>query len=140
VKLSILAVGRLKERHWVEACDEYYKRIRKRLPFEEIELRQGADVLTRRPARHELWVLDVKGKAWSSEELAAELERRMREGAQGVAIAIGGAEGLPEEVRAAADVKVSLSKLTLPHRLVRLILAEQLYRALSIIHREPYHK
>lgn len=105
-----------------------------------LELRSGDEVLARRPPRYELWVLDVGGKAFTSEQLASEIGARMRGGSQGLAIAIGGAEGLPDAVRRAADLRVSLSTLTLPHRLVRLILAEQIYRSLSIIHGEPYHK
>lgn len=140
MKLLVLAVGRIKERHYADACDEYWKRIKKKLPLEVRELAERDDPLARRPPRHELWALDVGGAMWSSEELAAQLGRRMQRGAQGIAFAIGGAEGLSHEVRAAADVRLSLGPMTLAHRLARLVLAEQLYRALTILAGEPYHR
>jgi 23S rRNA (pseudouridine1915-N3)-methyltransferase len=124
----------------VEACDDYYRRIRNKLPLDVIELKRAEDVLARLPSRSELWALDAGGQAWSSQELAGQLGRRMNGGAHGIGLLIGGAAGLPASVLARAGVRVSLSRLTLPHRMVRLILAEQLYRALSILRGEPYHK
>jgi 23S rRNA (pseudouridine1915-N3)-methyltransferase len=140
VKLSLFAVGKLRE-SWVrDGCAEYEKRVRARLPLEIVELKTAAEIERRLPPRFELWALDERGREWSSQELAEELRRRMSSGAPGVALLIGGADGLPAELVERARVKWSLGRLTLPHRLARLVVLEQLYRALSIVRGEPYHR
>src|SRR5512137_717105 len=116
MKLVVLAVGKLKERYFQEACAEYYKRIRRHLPLEVIELRTAASVLERCPPRFERWVLDVGGAQASSVELAAELGKRMAAGAAGIVFVIGGPEGLPAPLAEQASYRLSLSRLTLPHR------------------------
>lgn len=83
--------------------------------------------------------LDERGKAFSSVELSAWLAERMR-GGRDLALLIGGADGFAPEVRARADLSWSLSRLTLPHALVRVVLAEQLYRAHSVLSGHPYHR
>jgi 23S rRNA (pseudouridine1915-N3)-methyltransferase len=140
MKLAVIAVGKLKERHWVEACDEYLKRLRRYLPCEMVEVRSGAELLGRCPARHARWVLDERGRELTSEELARQLERRMTQGAAGIAFVIGGADGVPEDARNDAELTLALGRMTLAHRLARLVLLEQLYRALTIIRGEPYHR
>jgi 23S rRNA (pseudouridine1915-N3)-methyltransferase len=87
-----------------------------------------------------VWALDERGRQLSSAELAAMLATRMRSGPRGVTFLVGGADGLPAPVVDRADIRWSLGRLTLPHRLARLILVEQLYRALSIVRGEPYHR
>jgi 23S rRNA (pseudouridine1915-N3)-methyltransferase len=140
VKLTVLAVGKLRE-PWVrEGCAEYEKRVRARLPLDVVEVRNSEDLERRLPPRAEVWALDERGREWSSSELAEELRRRMSSGSQGVALLIGGADGLPAELVKSAAVRWSLGRLTLPHRLARLVLLEQLYRALSIVRGEPYHR
>jgi 23S rRNA (pseudouridine1915-N3)-methyltransferase len=140
VKLTILAVGKLRE-SWVrEGCAEYEKRVRARLPVEVIELKSADEIVRRLPARAEVWALDERGREWSSTELADQLKQRMSSGSPGIALLIGGADGLPAPVIAGARVRWSLGRLTLPHRLVRVLLLEQLYRALSIVRGEPYHR
>ena len=115
-------------------------------PIEEKEVPQGRGATSLRaferaiPPRYELWALDVEGREPTSEELAEWLDGRMSRGVKGIAFILGGAEGLPEEIISRSDLRFSLSRLTLPHRLARLILAEQLYRAMTIIRGEPYHK
>jgi 23S rRNA (pseudouridine1915-N3)-methyltransferase len=140
VKLTLIAVGKLRDAWAAEGCAEFEKRVRGKLPLEIRELKERDDILAKVPPRHALWALDVQGKQLSSEELAAQLGGMMRSGAQGVAFAIGGADGLKPEVLQRADFKLSLGRMTLPHRLARLILLEQLYRALSIVRGEPYHR
>jgi len=140
VKLTVLAVGKLREAWVQEGCAEYAKRMRGKLPLETVEFRDADELLRRVPARAELWALDERGKELSSEELAAQLGRRMSAGSAGLAFAIGGADGLPEPVLARAAFRWSLGRLTLPHRLARLVVLEQLYRALSILRNEPYHR
>jgi 23S rRNA (pseudouridine1915-N3)-methyltransferase len=83
--------------------------------------------------------LDVKGKAWSTEELAQQLAGWLQ-GGRDVAMLIGGPEGLAPACLEMAELKLSLSKMTLPHPLVRVMLSEQLYRAMSILKNHPYHK
>ena len=89
--------------------------------------------------REQLWVLDVKGKMLSTEGLAEKLAEGMQQG-DDIALVIGGADGVSPEVLAQADVKWSLSALTLPHPLVRVVLMEQLYRAMSVNNNHPYHR
>ena len=83
--------------------------------------------------------LDVKGKAWSTEQLARNLDEWRMSGAN-YSLLIGGPDGLAPECLALAEAKWSLSSLTLPHPLVRILVIEQLYRAYSILHNHPYHK
>lgn len=139
MKLALLAVGKLKDSWAKEGCAEYAKRISVRLPFAEIEVRDDAELVRRIPERFELWVLDSRGKQLTSEELAAQLKLRMNQSAHGMAFVIGGADGVPPALVKQADYLWSLGKGTLPHRLARLVVTEQLYRALSIVRGEPYH-
>ena len=99
--------------------------------LEVVEVKQTTELERRIPPRHELWALDERGRQLSSQELADGLARAMRSGRPGMAFLVGGADGLPAPLVARADVRWSLGRLTLPHRLARLILVEQLYRAVS---------
>jgi 23S rRNA (pseudouridine1915-N3)-methyltransferase len=140
VKLTLLSVGKLRE-DWVrDGCAEYEKRVRARLPLETAEVKTAGDLIRRLPPRAEVWALDERGRELSSVELAEELRRRMSSGAAGLALLIGGADGLPADVMQKAQMRWSLGRLTLPHRLARLVVLEQLYRALSIVRGEPYHR
>ena len=140
MKLTVLAVGRLKE-PWVrEGCDEYLRRIARHLPIEIVEVKDDAALIARIPPRHRLIALDERGRQVSSEELAGRLAAWMGSSVPGVALLIGGADGLPKDLVARTDEKLALSRLTLPHRIARLVLIEQLYRALSIVRGEPYHR
>jgi len=153
-KITLVAVGRLKERYWREAADEYLKRLR---PYAQVEVAEVADRdVTRdeRRARVEegvdalralpdaTWVvaLDIGGKARSSEAFARHLARLADERRSSVAFVIGGAAGLAPEVLARADERFSLGPMTLPHQLARVVLLEQLYRAFRIQRGEPYHR
>jgi 23S rRNA (pseudouridine1915-N3)-methyltransferase len=140
VKLTVLAVGKLRDAWVAEGCAEYEKRVRARLPLEIRELREGDDLVAKLPQRGRIWALDERGKQLTSAELAQALGELMRSGEAGLTCVIGGADGLSDEVRKRAHFVWSLSKLTLPHRLVRVVLLEQLYRALSILRGEPYHR
>ena len=91
------------------------------------------------PKRATVVALEVDGRSWSSEQLAEQLGGWMQEG-RDVALLIGGPEGLGDAARSAADLAWSLSPLTLPHPLVRVMLAEQLYRAWSMLRNHPYHR
>jgi 23S rRNA (pseudouridine1915-N3)-methyltransferase len=141
VKLVVLAVGKLRDAWVQEGCEEYARRLRPKLPLELVELKDD-DELVRRlsKTRGRVWALDERGKQLSSEELARKLQELMNSGEAGVSFLIGGADGLPQPLVAKADFHWSLGRLTLPHRLARLILLEQLYRAMSILRGEPYHR
>ncbi len=122
MKLSVLAVGH-RQPAWVnEGCAEYLKRIR--------------DALA---AGSRLVVLDEKGDDLTTLQLARRLEAWMQDG-RDVALLIGGADGLDEEFKQQADDKLRLSSLTLPHGMARLVLCEQLYRAVSVLKNHPYHR
>jgi 23S rRNA (pseudouridine1915-N3)-methyltransferase len=139
MKIVILAVGKMRDRHMAALCDDYVKRARRHVPVEIVEVDDDAALARRLPARAELIALEPGGDAWTTAELAKHLEHQMLHGAQTIAFVIGGALGLPKDVVKKAARRLSLSNLTLPHRLARVVLCEQLYRAMSIIRGEPYH-
>lgn len=146
MRLVVIAVGKVKERGIREAIDDYAKRTKRYVGFEEIELRDAkereviADFLRRIPEGAYLVALEVGGRTHTSEGFASFVERRGAQGKGIIAFVIGGAEGLPREIVARADETLSLSTMTLPHRLARLLLVEQLYRAMTILRGEPYSK
>jgi 23S rRNA (pseudouridine1915-N3)-methyltransferase len=139
MKILILAVGKMRDRHMAALCDDYVKRAGRHLPVEIIEVDDDAALARRLPVRAEVIALEPGGDSWTTEELAAHIGKQMVHGAQTVAFVIGGALGLPREVVKKASRRLSLSNLTLPHRLARVVLCEQIYRAMSIIRGEPYH-
>jgi 23S rRNA (pseudouridine1915-N3)-methyltransferase len=140
VKLLVLAAGKLRE-PWVrEACAEYERRIARHLPLEIVEVKDSASLAPRIPERYRLIALDERGKEPTSDELSRRLSDWMGSGLPGVAFLIGDADGLPPALTARAAEKLALSRLTLPHRLARVLLLEQLYRSISIIRGEPYHR
>ena len=140
MKISLLAVGRLKDA-WLETgANDYLKRLRGKLPVEVIEIPEGKPILPKVPPRTRLWALDERGTELTSVELANKLGDAMRTSEHGWTWVIGGADGLAEEVLKAAHFRWSLGRLTLPHRLCRIIVLEQLYRAHSILRGEPYHR
>lgn len=153
--LTVAAVGTRMPAWVVAAWDEYARRFPRglRLVLREIPLaRRGrnADVAALRasegealraavPAGHRVVALDERGRQWSTPELAERLETWMRE-EHGVCFLVGGPDGLDESCRQAARDTWSLSRLTLPHPLVRALVAEQLYRAWTITQNHPYHR
>lgn len=146
MKVRIIAAGKVRPPFLRAAVDDYLARLTRYLDVDEVEVRPGQggkaaqSMIKAIPDRYQLWVLDAEGRQPSSRELADWLRGRMDHGVKGIALVIGAAEGLPPEVRARADLVLSLSKLTLPHRLARVVLMEQLYRAMTIIRGEPYDK
>lgn len=146
MKLRIVAAGKVRPPFLRAAVDDYLARLRRYLPVEEIEIRPDATpkatqaLLRAVPPRYEVWALDGGGQQPTSDDLARLLAERLDQGVKGIAFVIGAADGLPPDVRQRAHLVLSLSRLTLPHRLARLLLAEQLYRALTIIRGEPYNK
>jgi 23S rRNA (pseudouridine1915-N3)-methyltransferase len=138
LKIVLIAQGKLKDKGLRALVDDYLARLKRYVPFQEIELKDASLLLAAVPREATLVALEVDGEQLSSSALAARVERWLGRGKGVVAFAIGGAEGLPKEVGARADFRLSLSRLTLPHRLARLLLAEQLYRSFSILRGEPY--
>jgi len=154
MRLQILAVGRLKDAAARGLCDDYAARIRRYQKLEIQEAREsgksdrdaaqsrrieGEALLRLIPSGSRLYTLTRTGRAYSSEELATALER-WRADARDVALVIGGAHGVDEAVLSKSEGIISLSSMTLPHEIARLVLLEQLYRACTILRGEPYHK
>lgn len=153
-RITLIAVGKLKERHWQDAWHEYAKRLR---PYIKFEIKEVADTSFNSPseARRVMEtegekirkaiprgvfciVLDREGSSYSSERFA-ELVRQKGEDGDHIVFIIGGALGCAESLINQADLTISLSQLTLPHQLARIVFAEQLYRAMSILHGKRYH-
>jgi 23S rRNA (pseudouridine1915-N3)-methyltransferase len=107
---------------------------------DQVRRAEGERILARLPESGELWLLTRKGRGMASEALAEALGQRALHGLPPVAFCIGGAFGFSPEVREASRRRISLSPMTLPHEMARLILAEQIYRAGTILRGEPYHK
>jgi 23S rRNA (pseudouridine1915-N3)-methyltransferase len=140
MRLRVLAVSKLRDRALEALAEDYVQRIRRHVPIEVEELRTGAALLGRLPADAHVVVLDAAGEAMGSETFARWLGRHLHQGRSDLVFVLGGAEGLDPAVRARGSARLSLGPLTLPHRLARIVLLEQLYRATSILWREPYHK
>jgi len=144
VKIRVVAVGKVKERALRSVLDEYLGRIRRYAKLEEIELKdmpaaQLVERFERRIDRDGRTVaLEVDGKAWSSDDLAKQVGECELHSVPTLTFLIGGSYGLPPEVSRAADQRFSLGRITLPHRLARVVLAEQIYRAFTILRGEPY--
>jgi 23S rRNA (pseudouridine1915-N3)-methyltransferase len=143
VRLRIVAVGRVKEPAARALVDEYVGRIRRYCPCDEIELAQSPRLVAAFHKATEgatVVALSSDGETPSSTELARRLDRWASRGKGIVAFLLGGADGIPAAVVAAADARISMSRLTFPHRLARILVAEQLYRALTILRGEPYDR
>jgi 23S rRNA (pseudouridine1915-N3)-methyltransferase len=137
VKLIVIAAGKLRgpERALV---DDYLDRTRRYVACDEREVKTAEDLARAIPRDALVVALEPGGDAVTSTALAKRIERWGRTGKGVVAFVVGGADGIPPEVVAHAGAKLSLSSLTLPHRLARVVLAEQLYRAMTILRGEPY--
>lgn len=148
MKIVVAAVGRIKEPGLRELLDDYYGRTRRYAELAEHELRDDREdrvvagfeaVLSKAGPRAELVALEVAGDALSSESFARRIDAAWQR-ASVLVFAIGGAEGLPSALSSRARWRLSLGPMTLPHRLARLVLAEQVYRAFTILKGEPYNK
>ena len=153
MRVRLLAVGRDRSGLFAPAVDEYVSRLGRYLKFELVELpearkqagtpqareEEAATILGRLEPRERVIALDERGDQPTSLELARRVEGWMLRG-QDVALVIGGSDGLAPVVLARAQERLGLSRLTLAHRLARLVLVEQLYRAMTILRGEPYHK
>ena len=159
MNISIICVGKLKEKYWVDAIAEYSKRLsaycnleilevkEARLPEnaspadeEKVKAEEGKGILSHIKKDTYLVTLEIKGKSLSSEGLAEKMATLAIDGRSNVAFAIGGSLGLSPEVSARADFKLSFSAMTFPHQMIRVFLLEQIYRAFKINRGETYHK
>ena len=146
MKVTILSVGH-KMPAWIqEGFNEYARRMPPEIRMELVELKpgkskadEGKSLLAALPSGATLLALDERGRSFTTQALSVMLSEWMRD-ATHPCFAIGGADGLDEAVKERADKLFSLSALTLPHQLVRVVLAEQLYRAWTILARHPYHR
>lgn len=154
MRLVVAVVGKPRDRHLAAAIDTYETRAARYWPLEVVEVkeasgrgvaaaearsREGAKLLERVPGDALLITCDERGERLTSAEFSRVISEA-RDRAQDLAFLIGGAFGLPDEVRAKARRSLQLAPWTLPHELARLVLAEQLYRAGTIVRGEPYHK
>lgn len=156
MKFTIVAVGKLKERFWADACAEYLKRLQPyaRTSVKEIadvdpgraggvsaaRDKEGAAILAALPATTHVILLAIEGKQRSSENFSQRLDTLALNGTSDIAFVIGGSDGVSDAVRARANETLSFGPITLPHNLARVVVLEQLYRAQKISHGEPYHK
>ncbi|MGB0466094.1 MAG: 23S rRNA (pseudouridine(1915)-N(3))-methyltransferase RlmH [Pontibacterium sp.] len=155
MKVRLIAVGGKMPRWVTDGYQEYAKRLPQELQLELVELSlghrgknsdparakkmEGDQMLAAIPKGDRVIALEVGGKNWSTEDLAQQLENWRMDG-RNLSLLVGGPDGLDSRCIALADRKWSLSALTLPHPLVRVLLAEQLYRAWTVIQGHPYHK
>lgn len=159
MKITIICVGKIKERFYRDALDEYAKRLSKYCKFEIVEVadektpdkaspveeeqikeKEAGRILTKIKPDSYVCTLEIAGKQLSSTELAVWMEKSAIGGKSQICFVIGGSLGLHASVLARSDFALSFSKMTFPHQLMRVILSEQIYRAFRIINNEPYHK
>ena len=155
MKISLLVVGKTVEPYFVQGIEEYSKRLAHYVPFEMIvilELRNTKSLSTDQQKEREadlilksllpgdyIVLLDEHGKEFTSMQFASYLEKKMVNVAKRLVFVIGGPYGFSNRVYQAAHEKISLSKMTYSHQMIRLIFTEQLYRAMTILNNEPYH-
>ena len=159
MKIKVVTVGKLKEKYLKDGISEYSKRISRFAKLEMIELAdektpdrasksenqkileiEGQRILSKVGDRDFVIVLAIEGKTFSSEEFSKQLEEASIKGFSTLTFIIGGSLGLAQDVKNRANLSVSFGRLTLPHQLMRLVLAEQIYRAFTIQQGSPYHK
>ncbi|MBQ7737370.1 MAG: 23S rRNA (pseudouridine(1915)-N(3))-methyltransferase RlmH [Oscillospiraceae bacterium] len=147
LRVQLICTGRLKEPYFVQACDEYDKRLRRYCTLERLELAETGDVardgeamLKKIPEDAFVVALCIEGVLTSSEELSALLTDCANRGRSRVCFLIGGSDGLSDAVKKRADLRLSMSRMTFPHHLARVMLLEQLYRAFNISEGGKYHK
>lgn len=159
MKITIISVGKIKEKFFMDAIKEYTKRLSKycklteeiilderadesfsQMEIEQVKLKEGIKILNKVKDSTYLFVLDINGQQLRSEELAQKINTLGIDGNSDLTFVIGGSNGLSDEVLSRADFKLSFSKMTFPHQLFKVILLEQIYRAFKINAGETYHK
>lgn len=159
MKITIISVGKIKEKFFDDAIKEYSKRLSKYCKLNIVEVKdektkenasqteediiketEGKRILDKISDSSKVIALAIEGKELDSVELAKEIDNFRISGTSDVTFVIGGSLGLHKTVLDRADMKLSFSKMTFPHQLMRVILLEQIYRSFRIINNEPYHK
>ncbi|MDC6327167.1 23S rRNA (pseudouridine(1915)-N(3))-methyltransferase RlmH [Staphylococcus auricularis] len=159
MKITILSVGKLKEKYWKQAIAEYEKRLSaytkvelievpdEKAPenmsdkeIEQVKAKEGDRLLGKIKPQQTVITLEIEGNMLTSEKLAQNLDQRMTQGQSDFVFVIGGSNGLHQDVLARSDYALSFSKMTFPHQMMRVILLEQIYRAFKIMKGEAYHK
>ena len=159
MKITIIAVGKIKEKFYKDAIAEYAKRLSKYCKLEikevadektpdhasdtvnqQILLKEGERIRSMIPKDSHVIVLAIEGKKYDSVEFAGMLENAGIHGISNITFIIGGSLGIQEEIKKEAQGRISFSDMTFPHQLMRVILLEQIYRGYKIITKEPYHK
>ena len=159
MNITVICIGKLKEKYWTAAIDEYSKRLKSYCSLDIIELKEarlpdkagpaeelavkeaeGEEILKKIKDNQYVITLEVKGKMLSSERLAEKMETLAIDGQSNVVFVIGGSLGLSGAVSKRANLKLSFSEMTFPHQMMRVILLEQVYRAFKINRNEAYHK
>ncbi len=155
MKITLLVIGKTDAAYLKEGLNEYLKRLKHYVNFEIVVIpdikktknigvenqkkREGELILSKKSVGKEIHLFDENGKTLSSRELALFLEKKMLSGLKELVFVVGGPYGFSEEVYKKASSKISLSRLTFSHQMVRLICTEQIYRAFTILKGEPYH-
>ncbi|GAB3051701.1 23S rRNA (pseudouridine(1915)-N(3))-methyltransferase RlmH [Virgibacillus ainsalahensis] len=159
MQIQIVSVGKIKEKYIRMGIAEFEKRLRPycKLTMDEVndeqapeqmsekellqvKQKEGERILSKIKFNQYVIVLNIKGANWSSEQLAKEMDKLSIHGKSQLSFVIGGSNGLSDEVLQRADQKLSFSKMTFPHQLMKMILLEQIYRSFKIQKNEPYHK
>ncbi len=159
MRITLVTVGKIKEKYLRDAIAEYQKRLSRYCTLEIVEVadektserasqaeeeavrqKEGERILKYLKEGAYLITLEIAGKQLASEELADKIDKLGVTGVSHIIFVIGGSIGLSTEVTKRADFALSFSKMTFPHQLMRVILLEQIYRSFRIIHKEPYHK
>ncbi|MEK4876416.1 23S rRNA (pseudouridine(1915)-N(3))-methyltransferase RlmH [Bacillus sp. FSL W8-0102] len=159
MNISIVTVGKLKEKYLKQGIEEYLKRLSayakveiievadEKAPetlseseMEQVKQKEGARILAKLQPDTHVIALAIEGKMYTSEQFSAHIDQLATYGKSKIAFIIGGSLGLSSQVLKRADETISFSKMTFPHQLMRLILLEQVYRAFRIMRGEPYHK
>lgn len=159
MKITLVTVGKLKERYWTDAIAEYSKRLSRYCRLEilqvadektpdnagqtletQIKEKEGQRILAQIPDDAYVIALAIEGKMMDSEELAHKIELLGINGTSQIVFIIGGSLGLSRQVLNRADYQLSFSKMTFPHQLMRVVLLEQIYRSYRILNHQPYHK
>lgn len=159
MKVNIIAVGRIKEKYIEAGIKEFQKRLRNycqlkiievpdepapeglsKREMEQVKEKEGEKIISKIPKNSYIIPLVIEGKELNSEELAKKIDDLTIMGHSEITFIIGGSLGLSDEIISMGDFKLSFSKLTFPHQIMRFILLEQIYRSFKIIRGEPYHK
>lgn len=155
ITVNIVCVGNLKEKYWKDAIEEYKKRISPYARLNIVEVKESLygtspkDILIAKSEEAEnikkylagyVIALEISGKSFSSEEFAQSFQTLLNQGNSTITFLIGGSYGIDKDLSDSVNMKLSFSKFTFPHQLMRVVLVEQIYRAFTILNGKTYHK